>query len=139
MWECRYGRTVTDPKLCGPISGFGPPMFEHRTEVTRYERAESLGVTEAGPTLDRRLDVQEGCTVHRLTIGDHTVEFGDVATDAALSRDSAEIVSEAAHARGVRTSQMVPVGRDDANPILDNCDEGGRQLNRRITLELDNR
>ena len=66
----------------------------------------------------------------------HTDDVGGEAINQALSEQRAQAVVEYLVSRGVDRERLTPIGLGETEPIGDNTTEVGRQLNRRIEVDL---
>jgi outer membrane protein OmpA-like peptidoglycan-associated protein len=70
----------------------------------------------------------------RIAIESHTDNMGSEQANMALSEKRAKAVADEIVARGVDPRRISAVGLGESKPIASNVTDGGRQLNRRVTL-----
>jgi outer membrane protein OmpA-like peptidoglycan-associated protein len=71
-----------------------------------------------------------------IKIAGYTDSVGDESYNLKLSEQRAMAVKNALVARGVDASRIETAGAGESNPVADNATEGGRQLNRRVTIVI---
>jgi outer membrane protein OmpA-like peptidoglycan-associated protein len=71
-----------------------------------------------------------------LLIAGHTDSTGSESYNQQLSERRAQSVQQALVAAGVNPGRMTAVGYGQSQPIADNRTEAGRQLNRRVTINI---
>jgi OmpA-OmpF porin, OOP family len=69
-----------------------------------------------------------------LTIGGYTDNTGNTAQNQKLSQDRANSVVDQLETMGIARDRLVAKGYGDEHPVADNSTEGGRALNRRISM-----
>jgi outer membrane protein OmpA-like peptidoglycan-associated protein len=72
----------------------------------------------------------------RITIEGHTDSPGSEQANMVLSEQRAKAVADELIARGVAPNRITTVGLGESRSIASNVTEGGRQLNRRVTLVI---
>ncbi len=70
----------------------------------------------------------------RVTVEGHTDSAGSESYNMQLSEQRARAVGEALVGRGVNAARVTTVGLGESRPIASNATEGGKQLNRRVTI-----
>ncbi len=95
-----------------------------------------LDSVEISPTFDPVLTVVAAMMVanpqvHIVIVG-HTDEIGDESRNLALSQLRAQAALESVVARGGDSARLQAEGRGESQPIGDNNDPNGRQMNRRV-------
>jgi len=71
-----------------------------------------------------------------MVVEGHTDSVGTEANNLVLSRLRAEAVVDYLVSRGVDAGRLEAVGFGETSPVADNDTAGGRQINRRIEVEL---
>jgi outer membrane protein OmpA-like peptidoglycan-associated protein len=85
-------------------------------------------------TIDRLAEVLKDSPSRKVTIEGHTDSVGSEELNQTLSERRADAVRNALVERGVRTEQIVAVGKGESTPVASNDDPGGRQRNRRVEM-----
>jgi outer membrane protein OmpA-like peptidoglycan-associated protein len=85
-------------------------------------------------TVDRLAKVMNEAPDRKVMIEGHTDSVGSEELNQALSERRAAAVQTALLERGVRSDQIVAVGKGKNYPIASNEDAGGRQRNRRVEM-----
>jgi outer membrane protein OmpA-like peptidoglycan-associated protein len=85
-------------------------------------------------TVDRLANVLNEAPDRKVMIEGHTDSVGSEELNQALSERRAAAVQTALLERGVRSDQIVAVGKGKNYPIASNEDAGGRQRNRRVEM-----
>ena len=85
-------------------------------------------------TVDRLANVLNQAPDRKVMIEGHTDSVGSEELNQALSERRAAAVQTALLERGVRSDQIVAVGKGKNYPIASNEDAGGRQRNRRVEM-----
>ncbi len=85
--------------------------------------------------LSRLADTATSCP-GKIAIEGHTDSQGDAQSNAALSLQRAQSVSDALTARGVAPDRIVAMGYGETRPIADNETREGRARNRRIEISV---
>lgn len=73
---------------------------------------------------------------YKVRIIGHTDNVGDEAYNMKLSKERAEDVLKLFNRKGINFNRLEAIGKGDTAPIADNQTDEGRQLNRRIEVEL---
>ncbi|MDZ4395633.1 OmpA family protein [Cypionkella sp.] len=81
-------------------------------------------------------DVLKACPGVKLEVAGYTDSQGSEAGNLALSQARAETVVLALQGRQIDISGMVARGYGEADPLVDNTTEAGREINRRIEFRL---
>lgn len=85
-------------------------------------------------TVDRLANVLNESADRKVMIEGHTDSVGSEEFNQALSERRAAAVQTALLERGVRSDQIIAVGKGKNYPIASNEDAGGRQRNRRVEM-----
>jgi outer membrane protein OmpA-like peptidoglycan-associated protein len=85
-------------------------------------------------TVDRLAKVMNEAPDRKVMIEGHTDSVGSEELNQALSERRAAAVQTALLERGVRSDQIIAVGKGKSYPIASNEDAGGRQRNRRVEM-----
>jgi len=85
-------------------------------------------------TVDRLANVLNQAPDRKVMIEGHTDSVGSEELNQALSERRAAAVQTALLERGVRSDQIIAVGKGKNYPIASNEDAGGRQRNRRVEM-----
>jgi OmpA-OmpF porin, OOP family len=85
-------------------------------------------------TVDRLANVLNEAADRKVMIEGHTDSVGSEELNQALSERRAAAVQTALLERGVRSDQIIAVGKGKNYPIASNEDAGGRQRNRRVEM-----
>jgi len=76
-------------------------------------------------------------SVHaRVTVHCHTDSTGSEQVNLTLSEERAQIVKEALVRKGLDSSRITALGHGESEQVTSNATENGRQINRRISLEI---
>ncbi len=119
--------------------------YDHcRTQLTAMTRDQklhfSLGSDELTddslPLLKRIARLMQHCPNQTLYINGHTDSIGRADDNLALSQARAEAVARQLTRLGVSPQRLQAVGKGESEPIADNTTAAGREINRRITFEL---
>jgi outer membrane protein OmpA-like peptidoglycan-associated protein len=86
--------------------------------------------------MDRVADILNRYPQTTIRVEGHTDSTGSEDYNVDLSRHRAESVAIALQQRGVHPARIQTVGYGESRPIASNDNEGGRQLNRRVTIEI---
>ena len=86
--------------------------------------------------LDRVCQVLNKYPQCRIRIEGHTDSQGDENYNQQLSQRRAEAVRNALVAKNVDSSRLETIGMGEGLPIAGNDTEGGRQMNRRVTMKI---
>jgi outer membrane protein OmpA-like peptidoglycan-associated protein len=115
------------PTPRGLVLTFGDVLFD-------------TGRAELNPGAGRKLDqLAQFLSEHqdrRIQIDGFTDSVGTDAYNDDLSRRRAEAVKSALVTRGIDASRIGTQGYGKADPVADNSDSGGRQLNRRVEVVI---
>ena len=122
---------VIDARVPAPSSGFvrvdEPFLFPTGSATLD---AQYLGVLDLGVIV---MNQNERA---RMIVTGHTDAVGDEDANQRLSLRRANAVIDYIVSKGVARSRFDAVGKGETSPIADNAFESGRQLNRRIEVEL---
>jgi len=102
-------------------------LFEPEAAVLKPASEARIGIIAA--ILNR--SVQACVTVHC-----HTDSTGSEQTNLILSEERARMVKEALSAKGLPPARLTALGHGESQQLTSNATENGRQINRRITLEI---
>jgi outer membrane protein OmpA-like peptidoglycan-associated protein len=91
---------------------------------------------DAEPTLKKILKLMEKHPNLMLEVGAHTDNVGAKGYNMHLSKRRALAVIEYLINKNINTNRLVAVGYGSEQPIADNSDEEGRQLNRRVEFKV---
>lgn len=90
----------------------------------------------AQTSIKQMADIMKKYPENVLTIKGYTDSTGSDAVNEPLSEKRAEAVKSYLVANGMPGSTISTIGRGEADPIGDNNSDGGRQLNRRVEVEV---
>lgn len=88
------------------------------------------------PLLDRLIEFAYDCRGTQIAITGHSDATGDAAWNMQISRARAQAVADHLIQGGIAAERLVVDGRGSQQPIADNETVHGRELNRRIEIEL---
>ncbi len=91
---------------------------------------------ETVPTIDKIVEILRVCQTVRMEIGGHTDSQGRESMNLRLSQARADAVLTEIMSRRILTSNLSAKGYGETEPIADNGEEEGRELNRRIEFKL---
>ncbi len=121
------------------IRADAPPVTEGNVRVEQAVLFETGSATIAEafvPTLELGVLVLNLNPQVTMIVEGHTDDVGTDDANQVLSEARAQSVVEYLVGRGIDRSRLVPVGFGESQPIADNASEAGRQLNRRIEVDL---
>ena len=116
-----------------------PPVTEGNVRVEQavlFETGSAAIADDFVPTLELGVLVLNLNPQVTMIVEGHTDDVGSEAINQALSEQRAQAVVEYLVSRGVDRERLVPIGLGETEPIGDNTTELGRQLNRRIEVDL---
>lgn len=86
--------------------------------------------------LDLIVDLLQNNTSLKVEIGGHTDNVGEASANISLSQKRADVVVNYILLKGIDKSRLVAKGYGSLEPVGDNREEIGRQLNRRTELKI---
>lgn len=92
--------------------------------------------TSAQSSIKQMAQIMKKYPENVLTIKGYTDSTGSDAVNEPLSEKRAEAVKTYLVANGMPGSTISTIGRGEADPIGDNNSDGGRQMNRRVEVEV---
>ena len=116
-----------------------PPVTEGNVRVEQavlFETGSAVIADAFVPTLELGVLVLNLNPQVTMTVAGHTDDVGSDEINQALSEQRAQSVVDYLVSRGVDAERLVPIGVGETEPIGDNTTEAGRQLNRRIEVDL---
>lgn len=141
--------TVIDPDdRCptefGPASNRGCPELTVEDKETidfaiqniNFETGSDRLTPASREVLERVKDIMNRYPAYQLAIGGHTDSIGSAESNQTLSEKRAKSVLRYLTDAGVAESRMTAQGFGETQPIGDNRYAPGRELNRRVTLDL---
>ena len=116
-----------------------PPVTEGNVRVEQavlFETGSAVIAQAFLPTLELGVLVMNLNPQVSMVVEGHTDDVGSDAINQSLSDQRAQAVVEYLVGRGVDRDRLIPVGFGETEPVADNATETGRQLNRRIEVDL---
>ncbi len=105
-------------------------------QAVLFQSASAAISDEFVPTLELGVAVMALNPQVQMVVEGHTDSVGTEANNLVLSRLRAEAVVDYLVSRGVDAGRLEAVGFGETSPVADNDTAGGRQINRRIEVEL---
>ena len=105
-------------------------------QAVLFQSASAAISDEFVPTLELGVAVMALNPQVQMVVEGHTDSVGTEANNLAFSRLRAEAVVDYLVSRGVDAGRLEAVGFGETSPVADNDTAGGRQINRRIEVEL---
>ncbi|HEX7046909.1 MAG TPA: OmpA family protein [Gammaproteobacteria bacterium] len=103
-----------------------------------FETGEATIKAGAHNDLDSLADFLERYAERDVRIVGHTDSVGAAAFNEQLSERRAEAVKSYLVSEGIRANRITTTGRGETTPIASNDTAGGRQLNRRVEIVIEN-
>ena len=145
----RDGDSVIDPDdrcpdEAGTVANRGCPELTEEEQETidfaiqniNFETASATLTANSRVILDDVRDILKRYPAYRLMIGGHTDSIGSTESNQRLSERRAQSVLNYLVSAGVRADRMTATGYGESQPIGDNRYAAGRELNRRVALDL---
>lgn len=132
------------PSEAGPARNQGCPeitvedreTIDFAVQNINFETASSNITADSRTTLARVVDILNRYPGYQLAIGGHTDSIGSEEANQKLSERRAQSVYNYLLAQGIPARRMSYEGFGESIPIADNINKAGRELNRRVTLDL---
>ncbi len=132
------------PNEAGPASNKGCPELAQEDKATiefaiqniNFETASATIAADSRGTLARVVDILNRYPGYQLAIGGHTDSIGSAEANQKLSERRAKAVYDYLVGQGIPARRMSHQGFGETMPIADNINQAGRELNRRVTLDL---
>ncbi len=132
------------PTEAGPKSNKGCPEITKEDKETidfaiqniNFETSKAIITTGSRDILGRVIDILNRYPAYKLAIGGHTDSVGSEESNMKLSERRAEAVFNYLKEAGIAASRMTHKGFGETMPIADNATKAGRDLNRRVALDL---
>ncbi|GIZ16304.1 OmpA family protein [Capnocytophaga catalasegens] len=132
------------PDVPGPVSNRGCPEV---TEVVQkqlndyaktilFDTGKATIKTSSADVLDQIVRVLNEYKSSRFTVEGHTDSTGNKARNQTLSQDRADAVKAYLIEKGIDASRLESRGYGQDRPIASNANAKGRQLNRRVEINL---
>ena len=123
--------TVQHNRLCRELMS----RVLQQDKVTFAHSSDDLG-TDALGLLDEIVEIATDCPAMSIAVTGHTDDTGDENSNHNLSKARAEAVVAYLTERGVESGRLTAIGAGSTSPISSNDNPAGRQINRRIEIEL---
>ncbi|MEO0778600.1 MAG: OmpA family protein, partial [Bacteroidota bacterium] len=132
------------PNMAGDASNNGCPeikqedraTLEYAIQAVQFETGKEQLKTESYAILNRVADILNRYPDYRLIISGHTDDVGTEENNLVLSERRAKACYDYLSERGIPTERLSYAGYGESNPIAENTDATGRQLNRRVEFDL---
>ncbi|MEN0006437.1 MAG: OmpA family protein [Bacteroidota bacterium] len=137
--ELDYGFYLLDDVLLQPLTSDTTHSFAQQPfalEHLLFEFNQAELPPSSFPELDQLAQHLQDSPTTTITITGHTDNEGTAAYNLELSQKRAEAVKAYLAAKGVAPKRMVTIGKGSTVPLAQNDNEGNRQLNRRVEVNL---
>ena len=116
-----------------------PPATDGNVRVEQavlFATGSAAIADEFVPTLDLGVLVLTLNPQVTMVIEGHTDNVGSDASNRVLSEQRAQAVADYFIDKGVARERLIPIGFGESEPVAENTTAGGRQINRRIEVQL---
>lgn len=132
------------PDEPGPVSNFGCPemkkevkeKLEFAAKAIQFETGKNALKKESYPVLDEIVAILRDYPAYSLSISGHTDNVGSSDQNLQLSMDRAKACVDYLVFRGIDSERLQATGFGESKPIATNNTAAGRELNRRVELEM---
>lgn len=127
---------TADNRGCPELTVEDQEIIDFAIQNVTFETASATLTAASRGVLDQVKDILKRYPAYQLAIGGHTDSIGSTETNQRLSEKRAQAVRSYLITSGVREGRMTAQGFGESQPIGDNRYKAGRDLNRRVTLDL---
>ncbi|MEZ5006724.1 MAG: OmpA family protein [Chitinophagales bacterium] len=143
------GDGVTDsedrcPTEVGPLSNKGCPemkqevieKLEFAAKNIQFETGSAVIKTSSFKVLDEVVGILKEYTNYSVSVGGHTDNVGNDASNLVLSEKRAQAAASYLISKGIDPARVSSAGYGETQPVGDNTTAAGRALNRRVVFNL---